>query len=59
MPKFRLHSLINLRQVKDVLSSILDHISGQGSLLPKIIMLSHDHRNLLFLGVSHVDVVLK
>lgn len=54
-----LHSLVYLRQIKDILGCVLDHISGQRSLFPEVVMLSHDHSNLLLFSVSHVNVVLE
>lgn len=54
-----LHSLVYLRQIKDILCCVLDHISGQRSLFPEVVMLSHYHSNLLLFSVSHVNVVLE
>jgi hypothetical protein len=54
-----LHPLINLREVKDILSSILDHVLVQGSSLPKRIIFAHLVADHSLLGMSHVDVMLK
>ncbi len=59
MTEFTLHSLVYLRQIEDILGCILDHISGQWSLFPEIIMFSHNHSNLLLFSVSYINIMLK
>jgi hypothetical protein len=57
--EFFLHLLINQRKIKDILSSIIDHILDKWSPLPEFIIVSHLQRYLMLLGMRNIYIVLE
>ena len=53
------HLLVDLRQVLDVLSGVLDHAGSEGSLLPELRVILHQVINLVLFGVVLAQVLLE
>lgn len=53
------HFLVDLGEVLDVLTGVLDHSGGEGSLFPKLFVILHGAVDLVLFLVDFTDIVLK
>lgn len=53
------HDLVNIGQVDDILSGVLDHVLSEGSGLPELVVLLHQLLDVLLLRVNYVQIHLE
>jgi hypothetical protein len=52
------HDLVDIGEINDILGGVLDHVLGEGSGLPELVILLHELLNVLLLRVDHVQIHL-
>lgn len=53
------HSLVDLGQIKNILSCILNHVLSKWSLLPECVIVLHLLSDVLLLCMNDIDILLE